>query len=112
VGPAAGRITVSGNNFSNSFIGDKPLREQDLAAGIVLEGASDVAIAGNIFSGLNTQALSADDKSKRIAFTGNLVTEANRNSEEKRPPLGLGGAGQSLIEGNLLEQPPEAKPQP
>ncbi len=104
VGPAAGRITVSANNFSSSFIGEKPKREEDMAAGIVLEGASDVVIAGNIFSGLTTQAVAADAQSKRIVFTGNLVRDVNRKADGKRPPLGLDAAGETLIEGNLLEQ--------
>lgn len=105
VGPAAGRITVTGNNFSNSFIGGKPKREEDIATGIVLEGACDVAVAGNIFSGLNTQAVAADAQSRRIAFTGNLVTEVDQKVEKQCPPLGLDAAGETLIEGNLIGQP-------
>lgn len=103
VGPQAGRITVTGNNFSNSFIGGKPKRDDDFAAGIVLDGTSDIAICGNIFSGLNTPAVQADAKSQRIAFTGNLVTEVNRKAEEKRPAVGLGETAQPLIENNLLD---------
>ena len=111
VGPAAGRITVTGNSFSNSFIGGQPKRDdKDFAAGIVLEGTSDIAISGNLFSGLNTPAVQADAKSQRIAFTGNLVTEVNRKAEEQRPAVGLDAAGQSLIETNLLD--PQQNPKP
>jgi hypothetical protein len=79
IGPGSGRITVAGNNFSNSFIGAGEVKRgtTDLAAaGITLEGTSDVAISGNVFSGLTEKALIlAGAPSARIAFTGNVLTD-------------------------------------
>ena len=59
---AAGRIAVGANSFCDSFHGDEAKRkiEQNHAGGIVLNGATDVAVTGNIFSGLSTDAIAAD----------------------------------------------------
>ncbi len=79
IGPDSGRITVTGNNFSNSDIGDgKPKRKvDDLAAGgLVLEGTSDIAITGNVFSGLTSKAVNlTGENSTRILFTANVLTD-------------------------------------
>lgn len=79
IGPASGRITVTANNFSNSYIGGGEVKRgtTDLAAaGITMEGTSDVAISGNVFSGLTERALTlAGQPSTRVAFTGNVLTD-------------------------------------
>jgi hypothetical protein len=79
IGPGSGRITVTGNNFSKSYIGDGAVKRgtTDLAAaGITLEGTSNVAITGNVFSGLTDKALIlAGAPSTRVAFTGNVPTD-------------------------------------
>jgi hypothetical protein len=98
IGPGSGRITVTGNNFSNSYIGAGEVRRgtTDLAAaGITLEGTSDVAISGNVFSGLTEKALIlAGESSARVAFTGNVLTEV----QSDHPLL-----NQSVIADNLSE---------
>jgi len=83
IGPKSNRITVTGNNFSNSYIGygesDKvKRRKNDLAAaGIVLEGTTDVTISGNLFSSVRPKAiLQKGNPSKRIVFAGNILTDA------------------------------------
>lgn len=80
IGPASDRITVTGNNFSSSHIGDakdKRAENDRSASGIVLAGASDIAITGNIFSGLTTKAvaLSGDQPPVRVLFSGNVLAE-------------------------------------
>jgi hypothetical protein len=79
IGPASGRITVSGNNFSSSYMGDgkdKRAAADRSAAGIVLAGTSDIAISGNSFSGLSTKALTLEgEPSKRVLFSGNVLTD-------------------------------------
>src|SRR5262245_27920957 len=79
IGPNSSRITVTGNNFSNSYIGEGSQKRQKVdseAAGIVLAGTSDIAISGNSFSGLTTKALSLEgDPSKRILFSNNALME-------------------------------------
>jgi hypothetical protein len=76
IGPASGRITVTGNTFSNDYIGDgkRKLVKPEPSSGIVLEGAEDVTISGNTFSGLDTKALELTGaSSRRVNFTGNVL---------------------------------------
>src|SRR5436190_18452596 len=79
IGPASSRITVTGNNFSSSFIGegkDKRAATDRTASGIVLAGTSDIAISGNLFSGLTTEAVAWDgEPSARVLFSSNVVTD-------------------------------------
>jgi hypothetical protein len=79
IGPASGRITVTGNSFTSSYIGDgrdKRAENDRTAAGIVLAGTSDVAISGNVFAGLSTKALAleGDQPAQRVLFSGNILT--------------------------------------
>jgi len=79
IGPASGRITVTGNNFSNSYIGEGKLKRaaNDLvAAGMVLNGTSGIAVTGNLFSGLRPKALSLEGTaSKHVLFTDNVFVD-------------------------------------
>lgn len=78
VGPGSGRITVSANNFSDSYIGGGDFRkpEQRIAGGILLDGASDITIVGNSFSGLDTPAVDQTDKpSLRILIKENSFVD-------------------------------------
>jgi parallel beta-helix repeat protein len=79
IGPNSGRITVTGNNFSNSFIGDGAVKRgtNDLAAaGITLEGTSDVSITGNVFSSLTTKAIAViGEPTKRSIVANNVFTD-------------------------------------
>ena len=80
IGPKSGRITVTGNNFSNSFVGDDKVKrgEDDLAAaGMVLEGTRDVTIVGNLFSGLRPKAVELrGNQSEGIIFAHNRIVDA------------------------------------
>lgn len=79
IGPGSGRITVTGNNFSNSYIGDGGVkrRKNDLAAaGLTLEGTSDVVVSGNLFSSVRPKALELrGDPSLRVLFGNNVLTD-------------------------------------
>jgi len=79
IGPNSGRITVTGNNFSNSYIGEGKVKRgtNDLAAaGMVLNGTSGIAVTGNLFSGLRPKALSLEGQtSKRVLFTDNVFVD-------------------------------------
>jgi len=81
IGPNSGRITVTGNNFSNSYIGEGKVKREtnDLAAaGMVLEGTSGVAVTGNLFSGLRPKALTVEGRaSKHVLFTDNVFVDTN-----------------------------------
>ena len=104
IGPGAGRITVTGNNFSNSHIGGKVKRVPEMpAGGIVLDGTSDNVISGNVFTGLSAPAIQAKGDCQRLVITGNLTGDLNRNSPRKRPALDLGQPKQSIVEQNLID---------
>ena len=77
IGPDSGRIAVTGNSFSNSYLGDGEVKRaaELTAAGILLDGTSEVAISGNTFSGVQPAAVSLSDKpSKRLVFSNNVIT--------------------------------------
>jgi hypothetical protein len=79
IGPDSGRITVSANNFSDSYIGDAEKREvnDQAASGIVLNGTSDIAISGNLFSGLDGEAVVIDGTgAARVLFGSSVIKEA------------------------------------
>ncbi|HEY2410988.1 MAG TPA: right-handed parallel beta-helix repeat-containing protein [Pirellulaceae bacterium] len=76
IGPESSRITVTGNNFSNSFIGNGEKRQKvdSAAAGIVLESTAEIAITSNVFAGLTTKALTLEGKaSTEILFKDNVL---------------------------------------
>jgi hypothetical protein len=79
IGPASGRITVTGNNFSNSYIGEGKVKRgiNDLAAaGMVLNGTSGVTVTGNLFSGLRPKALTVEGPvSKHVLFSDNVFVD-------------------------------------
>ena len=114
VGPASGRITITGNNFSDSFIGGTTRRigKPNAATGIVLEGTTDIVVSGNIFSGLAGPAVQADQRCRRIALVGNVMTELSRAAPEKRPGFDMRGAADVLSEHNIAEDSPAACDQP
>jgi len=98
IGPNSGRITVCGNNFSDSYIGrDKVKRQSDdtAAAGLTLEGAADVAVVGNLFSSVAPRALATEGRpSVRVLFSNNVLRDATSDAEK---------CENSLVEGNLEE---------
>jgi parallel beta-helix repeat protein len=85
IGPGSGRITVTGNNFSNSYLGEGKVKRAPkdlLAAGLKLEGTSDIAITGNTFAGVRPKAVEADDTSRRVLFSDNVITDAASDHEK------------------------------
>ena len=108
IGPASGRITVTGNNFSNSYIGGgRVLREEDFAAewpkrfhaaGVLIEGARDVVLTGNVFSGTAEEAIRAVKDPERLVISGNIMVDTGRKSGGRGPAISLGGA-KAVIQG-------------
>ena len=96
IGPGSGRITVTGNNFSNSYLGDGKVKRaaNDLtAAGMVLEGTSYVTIVGNLFSSVRPKALTTKgEQSKHVLFSDNALVDVD--SEHWR-------LGSSIVKDNL-----------
>jgi hypothetical protein len=99
IGPSSSRITVTGNNFSDSSVGGGAVKRgtEDLAAsGITLNGTSDVAVSGNVFSGVAPKALAVEgDPSRRVLFSNNVLT--NTAGEQAR--LRDSRAGENLDDG-------------
>lgn len=91
IGPASGRIAVTGNNFANSFIGvtqSKRLGDEDRASGIILEGTTDVTISGNVLAGVRPKALSTGEAaSRRIIFANNVVADAESDQAKLQESL-------------------------
>lgn len=111
IGPGSGRITVTGNNFSSSWIGGQTKRpKDDPATGIILKGTADIAITGNVFTGLAQHAVQADADCQRLVVTGNVMADLHRNAKEKRPALDLGGAKETVVGNNAVEKGLEAAP--
>ncbi len=108
IGPASGRITVTGNNFSNSYVGEgRTIRKEDFAAewpkkgyaaGVLIEGARDVVLTGNVFSGTAEEAIRAVKDPERLVISGNIVTDTGRKSGGRGPAISLGGA-KAVIQG-------------
>ena len=92
----SGRITVCGNNFSDSFIGAggiKRAASDRAAAGMTLAGAADVAIVGNLFSSVRPKGLAVEGEANaRVLFSSNLLRDAPSDDDQ------LDGA---LVEANL-----------
>jgi len=87
IGPASGRITVSGNSFTSSYIGeaiDKRKENDRSAAGIVLESTDDINITGNSFSGLTTKAVALEDEPPaNVLFESNALTDVDSDLPAK-----------------------------
>ena len=81
VGPNSGRITATGNNFSNSYLGGGKVKRGPkdlLAAGLKLEGTSEVAVSGNVFAGVRPKALEVvGDASGRVVFANNVLADSD-----------------------------------
>jgi parallel beta-helix repeat protein len=92
IGPNSGRITVTGNNFSNSFLGaggEQLHKNEEPASGLVLEGTTSVTVCGNIFSGLSTPAVSANLPSHHILFANNVIDDVVRDSVDHQSLSGV-----------------------
>ncbi len=103
VGPDSGRITITGNNFSNAHIGGKTRRD-DPATGVLLEGTRDVVIAGNIFTGLQGAAVETSGECRRIAVTGNVMSDLHVAAPKKKralPAFDLSAAANSIAADNV-----------
>ena len=100
IGPNSGRITVTGNNFSNSYIGQGMLKRgtgDRQAAGMVVSGASDVTVVGNLFSGLHTTPFAVPGKrSTRVIFADNVLADVAGRAEMLNNSL-----TDSVVENNL-----------
>ncbi len=97
VGPSSGRITVTGNNFCDSYIGQDTVKraaDDRAAAGMILRGTSEVAVVGNLFSSVRPKALTLEgQQSKGVLFCDNVLVDTAGDQEK---------LAASLVENNLL----------
>lgn len=108
VSSASGRITITGNNFSNTYIGEKDKRPAeakqpmgiDEGTGIRLQSTSDIVISGNTFSGLSTPAVRAEGECSRLNVSGNIASDPRRGAVGQ-PAFHLGPATKSIVRDNL-----------
>ncbi len=84
IGPDSGRITVTGNNFSNSYIGKSSIKRKvdDAAAGgLLIDNADHIVISGNIFSGLTEKAVTLNGEKKNVVFANNVLVDVESDLE-------------------------------
>jgi len=86
IGPDSGRITVTGNNFSSSYLGDGKIKRREgdrEAGGLVLEATKDITVTGNLFSGLKPKAVELRDaKSTGVVFANNVIVDSESDVPE------------------------------
>jgi parallel beta-helix repeat protein len=118
IGPGAGRITVTGNNFSNDYLGNGERKrsrpegkwpEITRATGLMLEGTSDIAVVGNVFSGLADRAVSATGECRRVTVVGNVVTDIGRRGGEPVTAFELETVQEKVAGLNAVEKKFEGK---
>ncbi|MFP6768691.1 MAG: right-handed parallel beta-helix repeat-containing protein [Planctomycetaceae bacterium] len=93
VGPGSGRITITGNNFSNSYIGEggiKRRKNDEAAAGLTLESARDLTISGNLFSSIRPKAVEIKGTASRhVLFGDNVLVDVDSDhSRLDKPSIG------------------------
>lgn len=79
IGKDSSRITVTGNTFCDSYIGEGAVQRKlndQLAGGLVLEGTRDVTITGNTFSSVPKAVELRAPKSENIHFSNNLLIDS------------------------------------
>ena len=86
IGPNSGRITVTGNNFSDSYIGEDKLKRAEndrTAGGMVLNGTSEITVVGNLFSSVRPKAITVKDQSSKcVLFADNVLADTAGDHEK------------------------------
>tara|TARA_R110002111_G_scaffold234274_3_gene295305 strand:- start:25343 stop:26626 length:1284 start_codon:yes stop_codon:yes gene_type:complete len=106
IGPKSGRITVTGNNFSNSYIGHGQVkrRTDDLkAAGLTLDKTCGVTVSGNLFSSVGPKAVQVIEPTTHVIFGDNLLIDVESDHEKLKD---------SVIKNNLVAPAEPVKTEP
>ncbi len=113
VGPDSGRLTITGNNFCNTWIGagDKRPAEAktpmgiDEGTGVLIEkGASHLSITGNSFSGLSGAAVWSRGTCRAVLVSANTLTDCGRKLPAGAAWIDLPEAAASLVKDNLEDR--------
>ncbi len=84
IGAESGQITVTGNNFSDSTIGPNKVKRlpDDLqASGLTLQGTSDIAVSGNVFSRVGPKGITVEGNTRHVVFGDNVLNEVESDHE-------------------------------
>jgi hypothetical protein len=84
----SGRITVTGNNFCDSYIGEGAVKRKvndQLSGGIVLDGTQHVNVSGNTFSSVPRAVELRGGSSPNILFRDNLLVESPSDHDRLAP---------------------------
>ena len=99
IGPDSGRITITGNSFAKSYIGNgktkrqietENLNQKDVGTVIVLDNTSSINIPGNSFSGMTENAVIGLGHCRRTIISSNLATDIHTQSTKKTAGLQFG----------------------
>ncbi len=110
VAKQSGRSVISGNTFGNSHIGDGKVKRDttrtepmqiDAQGGVVIEGAQDVSVTGNSFTGTDAEAVKASGGATKLLITNNLISECCRKSAPGTKSIDIGDATKTLVKDNL-----------
>jgi Right handed beta helix region len=84
-GPESGRITVSGNNFANSYIGEGKVKRdsgQLIAGGVIIDGGRNILFSGNVFAGIQPdKAFKLQQQTNNILFGNNMLIDVRSDHE-------------------------------
>ena len=75
--------------------------QRDAGTGIMLDGASDIAISGNTFGGLTSPAVTAKNGCQRLLITNNVIADVNRGAAAGAKAIERGDAKDSIIKDNI-----------
>ena len=94
IGPNSGRIAVTGNSFSNSFLGQGTKRQEEYdvewpqkgyARGVLLDGTGQVTVTGNIFTGLIGPAVEGRGALRDVLLSANVAADLFRKGGSGEP---------------------------
>jgi len=110
VSDKSGRNAITGNSFTNSYIGEgkdkRPAEAKtamgiDAGGGVLIDGGSDCTITGNTFTGLPEEGIVATDASKRLIISSNVLTDCGRKLPKGKPSINTGKAMEVIEVNNL-----------
>ncbi|MCA1964895.1 MAG: right-handed parallel beta-helix repeat-containing protein [Prosthecobacter sp.] len=113
LGPETARHSISGNSFTNSYIGQGQDKRPatgptpmhiDEGAGIWVDGGKDSVITGNSFTGLGTAAVWATATAEGLLISQNLCRDCGRKLPKDAPWIAVPEGKDHLIRDNLIRQ--------